>query len=110
MDDKKKRKVSFQDINDEHKKQKYTTHDTRLHSGKYTLDSDEDDDDAEQGNVKEMNQNDLDEIGQESATIGFDDDVKITPFNIDEELEEGHYDETGCYQWKKKDVCIHILA
>ncbi|CAF1066145.1 unnamed protein product [Rotaria sordida] len=103
MDDKKKRKVSFQDINDEHKKQKYTTHDTRLHSGKYTLDSDEDDDDAEQGNVKEMNQNDLDEIGQESATIGFDDDVKITPFNIDEELEEGHYDETGCYQWKKKD-------
>jgi hypothetical protein len=46
------------------------------------------------------------EIGQEHATIGFDDDVKITPFNIDEELEEGHYDETGCFHWKKKDVCI----
>jgi CD2 antigen cytoplasmic tail-binding protein 2 len=45
------------------------------------------------------------EIGQERTTIGFDDDVKITPFNIDEEMEEGHYDETGCFQWKKKDVC-----
>ncbi|CAF1094233.1 unnamed protein product [Rotaria sp. Silwood1] len=103
MDDKKKRKVTFRDIPEEHKKQKNTTNDTRLHSGKYTLDSDEDDDDDEQGNVKQMNQNDLDEIGQEGATIGFDDDVKITPFNIDEELEEGHYDETGCFQWKKKD-------
>jgi len=46
------------------------------------------------------------EIGQERATIGFDDDVKITPFNIDEELEDGHYDDTGCFQWKKKDVYI----
>lgn len=44
------------------------------------------------------------EIGLENATIGFDDDVKITPFNIDEELEDGHYDESGCFQWKKKDV------
>jgi hypothetical protein len=35
--------------------------------------------------------------------------VKITPFNIDEELEDGHYDETGCFQWKKKDVCFHFL-
>lgn len=43
-------------------------------------------------------------IAQEKATIGFDDDVKITPFNIDEELEDGHYDETGCFRWNKKDV------
>lgn len=43
-------------------------------------------------------------MGQEKATIGFDEDVKITPFNIDEELEEGHYDPSGCFQWKKKDV------
>jgi len=50
-----------------------------------------------------MNPDDLDEIGQQSATIGFDDDVKITPFNLDEELEDGHYDETGSFQWKKKD-------
>ncbi|CAF0776713.1 unnamed protein product [Rotaria sp. Silwood1] len=75
---------------------------TRLHSGKYTLDSDEEDDE-EQDNAKTMNQDDLDDIGQEKATIGFDDDVKITPFNIEEEMEEGHYDETGCFQWRKKD-------
>ena len=50
------------------------------------------------------------EIGQEHATIGFDDDVKITPFNIDEELEDGHYDESGCFQWKKKDVCYKIMS
>lgn len=50
------------------------------------------------------------EIGQERATIGFDDDVKITPFNIDEELDEGHYDDTGCFQWKKKDVSAEILT
>jgi hypothetical protein len=49
------------------------------------------------------------EIGQERATIGFDDDVKITPFNIDEELEDGHYDETGCFHWKKKDVCLFFI-
>ncbi len=48
------------------------------------------------------------EIGQERATIGFDDDVKITPFNIEEELDEGHYDETGCFHWKKKDVCMVV--
>jgi len=49
------------------------------------------------------------EIGQEQATIGFDDDVKITPFNIDDEMEDGHYDETGCFQWRKKDVNIQTL-
>ncbi|CAF3712821.1 unnamed protein product [Adineta steineri] len=103
INDKKKRKVTFEEIDEEHKKAKKTVpQDTRLHSGKYTLDSDEDDDD-EQANTNEMNQNELDDIGQEGATIGFDDDVKITPFNIDEELEDGHYDETGCFHWKKKD-------
>lgn len=34
--------------------------------------------------------------------------MKITPFNIDEELEDGHYDETGSFQWKKKDVNFHF--
>ena len=51
----------------------------------------------------------FEDIGQEKATIGFDDDVKITPFNIDEEMEEGHYDESGTFHWKKKDVKITFL-
>jgi hypothetical protein len=50
------------------------------------------------------------DIGQEQATIGFDDEVKITPFNVDEEMEEGHYDETGCFHWKKKDVLIYFFS
>ncbi len=58
MNDKKKRKVTFTDVDEENKKQKNTTNDTRLHSGKYTLDSDEEDDEEEVNN-KEMNQDDL---------------------------------------------------
>ena len=57
--EKKKRKVQFAEFDEENKKQKNTTGDTRLHSGKYTLDSDEDDEEAQEDN-KEMNQNDLD--------------------------------------------------
>ncbi|CAF0966942.1 unnamed protein product [Adineta ricciae] len=101
-EEKKKRKVLFQEFDEEIKKQRKTVKNTRLHSGKYTLDSDEEDeDDEKEGNEKELNQDDYE--AQEKATIGFDEDVKITPFNIDEELEDGHYDETGCFRWNKKD-------
>lgn len=55
----KKRKVQFAEVDEENKKQKnLTTTDTRLHSGKYTLESDEEDDE-EQANEKEMNANEL---------------------------------------------------
>jgi hypothetical protein len=63
---------------------------THLYNVKYTLDSDEERDDLN-GKSNEINvccfleKYDL-EIGQERATIGFDDDIKITPFNIDEEM------------------------
>lgn len=59
-----KRKVTFHadvDSEENNKKQKRVTTESeqsRLHSGKYTLDSDEEDD--EQDNVKSMNQDDLD--------------------------------------------------
>lgn len=32
------------------------------------------------------------EIGQEAKTKEFDDDIKLTPFNMKEELEEGDFD------------------
>jgi hypothetical protein len=60
-----KRKVLFNtDIESDQiaKKQKNFTNEsgnTRLHSGKYTLDSDEEDEE-EQDNAKSMNQDDLD--------------------------------------------------
>jgi hypothetical protein len=60
-----KRKVAFNtdiQLDQTTKKQKKFTNeseDTRLHSGKYTLDSDEEDQE-EQDNAKSMNQDELD--------------------------------------------------
>ncbi|XP_078393289.1 CD2 antigen cytoplasmic tail-binding protein 2, partial [Cetorhinus maximus] len=41
---------------------------------------------------------------QESATIDYDDGIKITPFNLEEEMEEGHFDSEGNYFLKKEGV------
>lgn len=68
MDNKNKRKVTFAETDEEHKRQKNAPNDTRLHSGKYTLDSDEEDDD-EQGNKKEMNQYDLEGFFEKEILI-----------------------------------------
>lgn len=44
-------------------------------------------------------------LGQEEGVVGQDGDIRITPFNMQEELEEGHFDTEGMYHWKKeKDV------
>lgn len=66
---------------------------------KYTLDSDEEDDevDAEKYNIDNKA---ID--GTEKCTIEFDGDIKITPFNMDEELEDGHFDKEGTYIFKKE--------
>ena len=42
-------------------------------------------------------------LGQEEGTAGFDGEVQITPFNMKEELDEGHFDTEGNYHWKKED-------
>jgi len=66
---------------------------------KHSLDSDEEDDTAENYDIM-----DEDEIeGQEDSTIDFDGDIKITPFNMKEELEEGHFDKDGNYFLKKEE-------
>lgn len=45
------------------------------------------------------------DIGQEEGVVGQDGEIRITPFNMQEELEEGHFDTEGMYHWKKeKDV------
>ena len=41
--------------------------------------------------------------GQEGATIDFDEGVSITPFNLDEEMQEGHFDSEGNYFIKKEE-------
>lgn len=40
-------------------------------------------------------------LGQEGATIDCDEGVPITPFNLDEEMQEGHFDSEGNYYVKK---------
>lgn len=39
--------------------------------------------------------------GEEDGISRVDDEVKITPFNMKEEMEEGHFDADGHYLWKK---------
>lgn len=69
---------------------------------KHSLDSDEEDDDnADKYDV--LRKEALNDIGQEAKTAEFDDEIKLTPFNMKEELEEGNFDTDGFYHWKSKD-------
>uniref|UniRef100_A0A8C8RM78 CD2 antigen cytoplasmic tail-binding protein 2 n=1 Tax=Pelusios castaneus TaxID=367368 RepID=A0A8C8RM78_9SAUR len=68
--------------------------------GKHSLDSDEEDEDEEGDDGRASKYNILaseDVEGQESATIDYEDGVRITPFNLEEEMEEGHFDSEGNY-------------
>lgn len=42
--------------------------------------------------------------GEEDNTITKDGDIQITPFNMKEEMTEGHFDTEGNYFWKKETV------
>lgn len=68
-------------------------------SGKHTLDSDEED---HADKYKVLKKEVLNEIGQEAKTAEFDDDIKLTPFNMKDELDEGDFDTDGHFHWKKK--------
>ncbi|CAD6196357.1 unnamed protein product [Caenorhabditis auriculariae] len=67
---------------------------------KHTLDSDEEDeDDHKQLDMKKVE-------GQEDSTIDFDGSIKITAFNMKEDMEEGHFDDTGNFIFNKKEKDI----
>lgn len=51
---------------------------------KHSLDSDEEDNEQIAGKMA-----DEDIEGQEESTVDFDDGIKVTPFNLREEMEEG---------------------
>ncbi|KAK7865010.1 hypothetical protein R5R35_000034 [Gryllus longicercus] len=70
---------------------------------KHTLDSDEEDD-GEEKKYEIMEDDDIE--GQEDGAGGFDGEVTITPFNMKEEMEEGHFDTDGNYHWKKEGKMI----
>jgi len=65
----------------------------------HTLDSDEEDNEEEAVKYDIMTEDDVE--GQEDQTVDFDDGEKITPFNMREEMEEGHFDKQGNYFFKK---------
>ncbi|XP_029996786.1 CD2 antigen cytoplasmic tail-binding protein 2 [Sphaeramia orbicularis] len=70
--------------------------------GKHSLDSDEEDDGEETNSSKYDILASDDVEGQEGATIDYDEGVSITPFNLKEEMEEGHFDSEGNYFIKKE--------
>lgn len=71
----------------------------RPSTSKHTLDSDEEDSGDDEGQYNVLEENDIE--GEEDGIARVDGDVKITPFNMKEELEEGHFDADGHYVWKK---------
>ncbi|XP_076056002.1 CD2 antigen cytoplasmic tail-binding protein 2 homolog holn1 isoform X2 [Oratosquilla oratoria] len=73
-----------------------------LKKQKHTLDSDEEEDDELDDKDKNYDvMKDEDIYGQEARTIDFEGETKITPFNMKEEMEEGHFDGDGFYHFKK---------
>lgn len=66
---------------------------------KHTLESDEEDSDVENDKYNILDGNDIE--GEEDGVGGIEGEVKITPFNMREELEEGHFDGDGHFQWNK---------
>jgi CD2 antigen cytoplasmic tail-binding protein 2 len=71
---------------------------------KHSIDSDEEDElKQEHEKVDILDEDDIE--GQEDDTIGNDGEVKITPFNLKEEQEEGQFSKDGAFIWKKdKDI------
>ncbi|KAM9472322.1 CD2 antigen cytoplasmic tail-binding protein 2 isoform 1-T3 [Salvelinus alpinus] len=70
--------------------------------GKHSLDSDEEDEEEDGDKSSKYNILASDDVeGQEGGTIDCDEGVPITPFNLDEEMQEGHFDSEGNYYVKK---------
>ncbi|XP_030638000.1 CD2 antigen cytoplasmic tail-binding protein 2 [Chanos chanos] len=108
-----KRKVTFEDgvegfsLDEELPKKKMCEEVTGPGSrfkGKHSLDSDEEDEEENGEHGSKYNILASDDVeGQEMATIDYDEGVPITPFNLDEEMQEGHFDSEGNYFVKKEE-------
>ncbi|XP_046745302.1 CD2 antigen cytoplasmic tail-binding protein 2 homolog [Diprion similis] len=67
---------------------------------KNSLDSDEEDEEANEDTYNVMNEDDFE--GTEDDPVAAETDVGFTAFNMKEELEEGHFDKDGHYLWNKE--------
>lgn len=95
MENSLKRKVEFADQKEEKDDSEPVA---RRFKENHTLDSDDEEKDCKNYDV--LNEDDIE--GQESdPETGFDGETKLTPFNMKEELEEGHFDKQGTYIFEK---------
>ncbi|KAL3856392.1 hypothetical protein ACJMK2_011159 [Sinanodonta woodiana] len=69
---------------------------SRRFKEKHSLDSDEEDEGLK---YDILDEDDIE--GQEEATIDYDQGIRITPFNMREEMEEGHFDKDGTFIFEK---------
>lgn len=44
--------------------------------------------------------------GQEEATMEYEGEIKLMPFNMKDDLEEGHFDADGTFIYDKKEAMI----
>ncbi|XP_003383440.1 PREDICTED: CD2 antigen cytoplasmic tail-binding protein 2-like [Amphimedon queenslandica] len=102
--EKRQRKVAFAeevDIPDKKSKETDFTHQTEERKSrfkaKHSLDSDEEDD---IDTIQQSGLDDEDLGAQEETTIANDGDIKLTPFNLEEEMEDGYFDAHGNYYEK----------
>lgn len=105
-DESERKRHKFDDEDDEEYGEDYTGDEegasSRFGNKKHTLDSDEEEEYKKTTGYKRLNKNVLNDIGQEAKTAEFDDEIKLTPFNMKEEMEEGEFDNDGYYHWKGK--------
>ena len=73
---------------------------------KHSLDSDEEIEEHEADRDK-LDDDDIE--GQEDVTIEKEGEVKITPFNLKEEQEEGHFAKDGNFVWKKDKEVVKLV-
>lgn len=103
---KRERKVAFQeevDISDKKRKEGEEQDEEELgrksrFKAKHSLDSDEEDDEGKDSEKDGLGEEDL--AAQEETTTTFDDGIMVTPFNLDEEMENGYFDGHGNYYAK----------
>ncbi|XP_072035113.1 CD2 antigen cytoplasmic tail-binding protein 2-like [Amphiura filiformis] len=111
-----KRKVTFEETaggsgdSEENSKKTKVDDDTkekswsRTFKSNHTLDSDEEEEEDEK-DQKGYNLDETDIVeGSEDKTITYDEGIKLTPFNLTEEMEEGRFDAHGNYFEKKEEV------
>lgn len=67
---------------------------------KHTLDSDEEDDELEDAKKYEFGPEEYD--GEEEGNLHKEGEITITPFNIKDELKEGHFDDQGTFIFNKE--------